>query len=154
MMTSTTNNVFLDSSIVVEYSKNTQTELLDYLLGSNYHKLFVSETVLSEFTFYWLAGRGNKAPYTLKTRGDIPSIIESDSPLKFLNQFTLLPAQDETVGLFIDLMQRYNLLPNDALIIATTKLHGIPAIASHDDDFIPACEGENIQLIRNLSDLT
>ena len=50
-MTSTTNNVFLDSSIVVEYSKNTQTELLDYLLGSNYHKQgFLIKNLMANFS--------------------------------------------------------------------------------------------------------
>lgn len=50
-------------------------------------------------------------------------------------------------------MQRYNLLPNDALIVATAKLHDILTIASLDPDFESACQGEGIRLIREVSDL-
>lgn len=147
------NEILLDSSIVVEYSKNTRTQLLDYLLDENRYKLFISETVVSEFTFYWLAGRGNKAPYTLKMRREIPAIIEDNSPLQFLTQFSLLAVNDKVLPIYLDLMQRYNLLPNDALIIATAKLHDITAVASYDPDFLPACQGEGIRLIREIADL-
>jgi len=50
-------------------------------------------------------------------------------------------------------MQRYNLLPNDALILASCQLHGIPALASYDPDFETACAGENVRLVRQISDL-
>ncbi|MGB7532449.1 MAG: PIN domain-containing protein [Halobacteriota archaeon] len=36
---------------------------------------------------------------------------------------------------FILLMREYNLLPNDALIAATCKHHGIRIIATFDPDF-------------------
>lgn len=61
--------------------------------------------------------------------------------------------RDRIVPIYLDLMQRYNLLSNDALIIATAKLHSIGAIASFDADFLPVCEGERIQLIREITDV-
>ncbi len=151
---SITSDIMLDSSILVEYSKNTQTELLDYLLNNRdqYH-LCISETVVSECTFYWLAGQGGKAPYTLKVNEQIPTIIEKASPALFLYQFTVLPSDNRIVPIYLDLMERYNLLPNDALIIGAAKLHGISTIASYDLDFEPACAGEGIRLIRAVADL-
>lgn len=51
-------------------------------------------------------------------------------------------------------MQKYNLLPNDALILATCKIHQIPQLASFDTtDFEQACIGENIKLIQKVQDL-
>jgi predicted nucleic acid-binding protein len=51
-------------------------------------------------------------------------------------------------------MQKHNLLPNDALILATCKIHQIPQIASFDlTDFEKACLAENIQLIHTIKDL-
>ncbi|HRG36773.1 MAG TPA: PIN domain-containing protein [Chitinophagales bacterium] len=44
-------------------------------------------------------------------------------------------------------MSKYNLLPNDALILATCKLNQINMIASFDSDFKTACEKEKIQYI-------
>ena len=46
------------------------------------------------------------------------------------------------------LMSKYNLLPNDAVILATCKLNNITKIASHDSDFIIPCEAEGIELLR------
>lgn len=51
-------------------------------------------------------------------------------------------------------MVTYNLLPNDALILATCKLHNIKRLASYDSDFARACIGEGIQLIQTVADLT
>lgn len=54
---------------------------------------------------------------------------------------------------YLDLMERYNLLPNDSLIIGSAKLHGISVIASYDPDCQLACEGEGIQLIQEVADI-
>jgi predicted nucleic acid-binding protein len=51
-------------------------------------------------------------------------------------------------------MQKYNLLPNDALILATCKIYQIQQIASFDStDFEKACLGENIKLVQRIEDL-
>jgi predicted nucleic acid-binding protein len=47
------------------------------------------------------------------------------------------------------LMSKYNLLPNDAIILAACKFHKI-GLASHDSDFIIPCESENIELLRDI----
>lgn len=43
-------------------------------------------------------------------------------------------------------------MPNDALILATCKHHGIPALASFDPDFVAPCEAEGIALLRSVAD--
>jgi len=45
------------------------------------------------------------------------------------------------------------LLPNDALILATYKLHGITYLASYDNDFKVACAAGGIKLIQQIEDL-
>ena len=45
-------------------------------------------------------------------------------------------------------MAKYNLLTNDAIILATCKIHNITKLASHDSDFVNPCEGEGIELLR------
>jgi predicted nucleic acid-binding protein len=44
-------------------------------------------------------------------------------------------------------MSKYNLLPNDAIILATCKIHGITELASHDADFTIPCGEEGIELL-------
>ncbi|HHG75545.1 MAG TPA: PIN domain-containing protein [Persephonella sp.] len=50
-------------------------------------------------------------------------------------------------------IEKYNLLTNDALILATCKYYGIDKIASLDSDFEKATVSENIKLIRSVNDL-
>jgi predicted nucleic acid-binding protein len=45
-------------------------------------------------------------------------------------------------------MSKYNLLPNDAIILATCKMHNITKLASYDTDFIVPCQEEGIELLR------
>ena len=45
-------------------------------------------------------------------------------------------------------MDKYNLLPNDAIILATCKLHGIPNLVSHDSHFDEPCKAEGITLLK------
>lgn len=148
-----TSRIVLDSSLLVEYFKQSKIELLDFLLKAELVELCINSTVLSEGAYHWLARKGSKAPRSLQQAEQIPKIMRDDNPLDFLSQFTVLPSDNRIIPIYLDLMQRYNLLPNDALIIATAKLHTIPAIASHDPDFESACQGEGIQLIREVSDL-
>ncbi len=42
---------------------------------------------------------------------------------------------------------KYNLLPNDAIILAICKIHGIIQLASHDKDFVEPCKQEGITLL-------
>lgn len=143
----------LDSSILVEYIKQNKTELLDWLAKNDTYELCINSTVLSECTFYWIALYGDKAPRAIQQARRIPDVLTSRPPADFLSQFTVLPSDGRIVPLYLDLMQQYNLLPNDALIIATAKLHQIPAVASFDADFVAACAGEDIRLVREVADL-
>ena len=51
------------------------------------------------------------------------------------------------------MMRKYNLLPNDALILASCKAQNIAVLGSHDSDFTAACAAEWIRLISKASDL-
>ena len=110
--------------------------------------------MLSEFAYYWLVVEGKKAPVTLKRTGAIPGIIATHSPVDLLTRLILLEAGPAIIPLYLQYMEQYNLLPNDALILATCKLNGITQIASYDNDFVVACTGEGIQLVQTVADLT
>jgi predicted nucleic acid-binding protein len=56
------NRIFLDSSILVEYAKRSKIELLESLLRRTDLEWCISETVLSEYTYYALIIEGQKAP--------------------------------------------------------------------------------------------
>ena len=148
-----TSELILDSSILVEYVKERRIELLDRLLVIPNLKLYINSTVLSEYTFHWLATKGGKSPRSLQQSKQVKQLVTDVEPINFLKLFTVLPSDTRIVPIYLNLMRTYNLLSNDALIIATAKLHRIPAVASYDPDFEPACQSEGIQLIREISDL-
>lgn len=152
-MMSITSDVFLDSSILVEYERSDRTELLDYLCERDQYRLYINETVLSEYAFQMLALYGRKAPLTLKVNQQIQSTLREADIEPVLMQFSFLSNSPTIVSLYVHFMDTYNLLPNDALILATCKLHNITQVASFDADFAPACAGEGIRLIRSIDDL-
>jgi predicted nucleic acid-binding protein len=49
-------------------------------------------------------------------------------------------------------MMEYNLLPNDAMILALCKMHSIRALASYDSDFETACAGEGVLVIQSVKE--
>lgn len=152
-MSSERQSIFIDSSILVEFKKQSKTDLLLHLLENPNLELVINSIVLSEYTFYLLAIEGEKAPRTIKERGEIQTILERDQPENFLSIFRVLASGNEIVPLYLRMMEKYNLLPNDALILACCKLHGINTLASYDvKDFEKACSIENIRLIQTVAD--
>jgi predicted nucleic acid-binding protein len=145
--------LFLDSSILVEWAKKTQPDFYNHLTENTAYDLCISQIVLSEFVYYWLAVGGGKAPVTLKRDSAIPAVLQVYNPLGLLNKLTWIDAGPDIVPLHLRLMQLYNLLPNDALILAICKLNNITQIASFDADFAPACAGEGIRLIQYIEDI-
>ena len=147
------NKIFLDTSILVERTKGKKIELYDYLVARSDYEKCISQIVVSEYTFYLLIIEGDKAPLTLKRDGVISTIINQHNPADFLMYLTFLEPGPSVIPLYLQYMEQYNLLPNDALILATCKLNGITQIASYDADFESACRNEGMQLIRQVSDL-
>ncbi len=148
------NRIFLDSSILVENLKGRQVDLYDYLKRATQLTLYINQVVLSEFSFYALATAGGKSPLTLKRDGTIPAIMRRNDPTELLESFSYLEVDQAIIPLYLRYMQQYNLLPNDALILATCKLNDVSKIASYDSDFAAAYAGEGIQLIQTVADMT
>ncbi|MGV3604492.1 MAG: type II toxin-antitoxin system VapC family toxin [Dyadobacter fermentans] len=140
--------IFIDSSILVEFAKQTKTDLLLHLMNHGELSLFVNPTVLSEYTYYLLAIEGGKSPRSVKEDGNIAAILAENDPRPFLDIFQITPLNPEITPTFLEMMARYNLLPNDALILTDCKLNSIAALATYDvKDFSSACKHEGIKLI-------
>jgi predicted nucleic acid-binding protein len=153
-MSNSKNQIFIDSSVLVEFKKHSKTELLLHLLSVPDLELVINPIVLSEYTFYLLAIHGQKSPRSVKENNEIEKILNRDEPGPFLSVFKVLQNGNEIIPPYLELMSKYNLLPNDALILATCKLHNIRSIATFDiTDFTRACATENIQLVQQISDL-
>lgn len=150
-MMSIINKIFVDSNVLIESIKGNKTDLLIWLLGEERLKCFINETVISEFMFHYLNYNSPSSPLSLKASKKIAGIISIKSEYKLLAEFQFLETNSSLITTVPKLMSTYNLLPNDAIIIATCKLHAIPMLASYDSELIPVCKKEEIQLITDAS---
>ncbi len=146
------NRIFIDSSILVEYHKGAKRTFYRALLSDTRFVLSISQTVVSEYLFHHLGITGGKSPLTLKVNKAVSATLRSNDPLPFLEVLEWLPDSPAMLDLSLQYMQSYNLLPNDALILASCKLHGIRALASFDPDFGMACRAAGITLLRDEQD--
>ena len=144
--------IFLDTSILIEYVKGNNTDLLEAILLHDW-KPFINHIVYSEFMFHFLSLAAGKAPLTLKKSKVIAEILDKNKPIDFLLNFKILSMNPEILLSSYFFMKKYHLLPNDALILATCQYYNIKFLASYDSDFSPICEPEGITLIMNIGDL-
>lgn len=145
------NNIFLDSSILIEYIKQSKIEIFESLIKNKEIVLHINSIVMSEFIFYLIAYKSNRSPLSCKEAKIIPNLLKETNPTAFLSQFSFVNTTEPSfVEISVNLMEKYNLLPNDALILATCIINNISCIASYDKDFIEVCEKENILLINDV----
>jgi uncharacterized protein len=142
-----TSKVMIDASVLVEYAKKNKTKLLNSLLENDSVKCYINETVASEFLFQFIKFNTSKAPATVKSAKKIKEVFDNNSNYLLINLFEFLPTDIQLLNLVPNFMQQYNLLPNDAIILATCKIHNIKQLASHDKDFELPCKSEGITLL-------
>lgn len=144
--------IFLDSSLLIEFEKQSNTELMDLLLQSE-HQLYINPIVFSEYIYQLLGIIGGRSPMSICESRKINETLSKHDTTTFLSGFQLLPILDDALPLAIDFMKKHNLLPNDAIILASCKLLSVKIVASYDSDFFKACAAEGIRLIRTADDL-
>lgn len=144
--------VFIDSSLLVEYEKQAKTELLDALLESK-NLLYINPIVVSEYLYQMLGILGGRSPMAISESKKIAATLESHDLSSFLSEFRMLPIPDAAISESVAMMIKHNLLPNDAIILASCKLQNVVVLASYDSDFAIACKVEGIRLISTISDL-
>ncbi len=133
-------NFFIDSSIIIETLKGNKEaiRIIAVLFEEiNYIDLFINPTVFSEtiFQLYY------KRKFSL------------DEIKEFIIKAKILAENEIIVRKSLDFIIKYNLKPNDALILATCKHYQIPYLISLDSDFNEPCEKEGIVLVNSVEKL-
>ncbi|WP_191908707.1 PIN domain-containing protein [Larkinella humicola] len=83
----------------------------------------------------------------MKENKRIPEIVIQNEPLGLLSLFEQVNNPEPSSSTVIRLMKTYNLLPNDAIILAHCLTAGIHYLASYDSDFQIPCASEGATLI-------
>ncbi len=145
----TNNRIFIDSSILIEALKGNKVDFYRKLISNIDNENLLNETVVSEYLYFVLGFSAGTSPRTLKERQQISEILSANENLtSILKDFSLINGNVYILKEVPILMATYNLLPNDAIILATCKIHNITKLASHDTDFIIPCKAEGIELLR------
>jgi len=108
---------------------------------------------VSEYIYKLLAILGGKSPMSIAESKQIKVYLDKHDTYDFLLNFEYLPISQEAIFLGLDLMKKYNLLPNDAQIISTCKINQISMLASLDTDFTEICKKEDIELISSVEQI-
>jgi len=143
--------IFIDSSVLIEFESGRRQELLELLSNSN-NDLYINSIVLSEYIYRLLVILAEKSPMSVAESGKIGETLNKHETKLLLSRFEYINIPKLAMLQSIDFMKNYNLLPNDALIIATCKIENISVLDSYDSDFTKACLKEGIKLIAKVED--
>ncbi|WP_297549699.1 type II toxin-antitoxin system VapC family toxin [Thermococcus sp.] len=138
--------VLLDTSILLEHFKgNPKARNVLLSLMESDVVLFINPIIFSEVVYLLLGFYSDVSPRSLKGKPEkLPE--ELDLVFEVLEEYAFVELGEKTSLIARDLIRKYAMLPNDALILATCIEHGF-SLATLDEDFkIPAKE-EGIQLL-------
>jgi hypothetical protein len=128
------NGVFIDSSLFLGFLEG--KERAKALLEA-YSDLegCINVIVFSEVLFVYIKAETGKKSYELKREPEIMKSVELDDIAELLGRYRMLDIGEAVMNEAKELITKYGLLPNDALIAATCKHHGIRKIVTFDPDF-------------------
>jgi predicted nucleic acid-binding protein len=142
-----TNNIFVDSSVLIEPLQNRKVEFYKNLISKNIYSCCINSIVVSEYLYKYIGLQNLGSPRQVQSDKKIAEALQSYFITETLKEFLFLEINTDIISLTPVLMAKYNLLPNDAIILATCKIHNITQLASHDKDFEEPCKAEGITLL-------
>ncbi|WP_297510751.1 type II toxin-antitoxin system VapC family toxin [Thermococcus sp.] len=129
-------NVFFDSNVLIyhlggiEEAKKLIRDVEDSKIRG-----FINPIVASEVLFFYIKASTGMKSYEIKKKPHVLSKIDLEPVFELLSLFSTLDLNAEIVSRSKNVIEKYHLLPNDALIAATCEFYGIEKIATFDDDF-------------------
>ncbi|WP_029522810.1 type II toxin-antitoxin system VapC family toxin [Persephonella sp. KM09-Lau-8] len=148
------NKIFIDISIFIESFKGNPIakEILEKSIDK--FDICINGIVFSEVIFRLISLESGKSALTLKSQKEMSPVINKIKDYsELLLIFDVLGENKNILEMSLRLMKKYNLLTNDAIILATCKYYSIDKLASLDKDFEDVTQSEGIKLIQNVSDI-
>ncbi|WP_353484674.1 hypothetical protein [Haliscomenobacter sp.] len=97
--------IFLDSSVLIEYEKQTKTELLQKLVQSD-HKILINPIVVSEYLYQLLGILGGRSPMSICESGKINEVLSLHDTKTFLTGFHFLAIPEDALSLSVDFYEK------------------------------------------------
>jgi len=134
-----TNKVFIDSSVLIEPLQNRKNVILNQTFAC-----YINAIVVSEYLYKYIGLQNLGSPRKVQTDKKISEALKPYLITKTLEEFLFLELTSSVVSIAPVLMSQYNLLPNDAIILATCKFYGIKYLASHYRDYDVPCKQKEL----------
>lgn len=85
--------------------------------------------------FFYIKAKTGMKSYEIKINPSVLANVDLEPLFELFSLFNMLEINPEIVENSKSPVERYHLLPNDALIVSTCEFYGIDKIATFDDDF-------------------
>ncbi|WP_371731711.1 type II toxin-antitoxin system VapC family toxin [Thermococcus sp. ES12] len=108
---------------------------------------YINETVASEVIFVYLKIKTGKSFRTLKKKPELVRTVPKEPVYELLSLFRFLETNEFVFSLSKKLIEKYGLLPNDALIGATALFYNLEGIITLDEDFEDMARNENLLVV-------
>ncbi|MCS7131078.1 MAG: PIN domain-containing protein [Archaeoglobaceae archaeon] len=96
---------------------------------------YINQVVVSELIYLYLRLKTGKDSILLKRNPEFVKNVDLNPVYELIDLFDELSSSKVVTKLSNQIISKYGLLPNDALIAATCKHYGIKKIATFDEDF-------------------
>ncbi|NJE60224.1 type II toxin-antitoxin system VapC family toxin [Thermococcus sp. 21S7] len=144
----------VDSTVFVEHLKGnpTATDILEALIEESVAG-YINETVASEVVFIYLKLKTGKSFRTLKKKPELVRTVQKGPVYGLLSLFRFLETNEFVFSLSKKLIEKYGLLPNDAIIGATAIFYNLDGIITLDKDFAEMAQNENLLIVSSKEEL-
>jgi len=124
------NKIFFDSNVLIYHlcGKIEAKKLIEKVENEEIIG-FINPIVISEVLFFYIRA------ITKKKHPEILESLDLDIVFELFSIFQILDLNCEIVKISKEIIKKYCLLPNDALICSTCRFYKINKICSFDDDF-------------------
>ncbi len=128
--------IFIDTNVIIELlrGKKSVVSFFRSVEDGEIHGL-TNKTVFLETVHVYLILTTDKGPLTLRKNPELIKDTNLEPVLKVFEIVDVLPTDRIAKEHVVELIGKFGLLPNDALIAATCKHYGIKKIATFDEDF-------------------
>ncbi len=127
--------VILDSNVVIKHLEGTSnvSEIITK------HVATYNDIVASEVTYTIIRATTGKSPYELKRMRELPDKTRRALRIAYdLFDYVLdyIPVSADVTKIAREYIDRFALLPNDAIILATGVYYGMDALLTYDTDLL------------------
>ena len=137
--------VILDSNVILKYLEGT-TDIRGILAQ---HNCTYNDIIVSEVEYLVIRSTTNRGPFEIKRMKEFP--LETRTALRtvyevFDHLLEYVPIGRDVILEARKYMERYALLPNDAIILATATYYDMDGLLTYDSDLLKIEKAKGVRI--------